>query len=131
MNVGSGSNVTRVLAPEPVTVYVPSSGIVIDDVLVHDASAVASRQIFTVLGSNVPPGLVSFAEGLNTWLVSHAPVFTSGLAVGGATTVGVIVLRAVLPAVSVTSYETRVATPVNVGSGSNTTRAEEPDPVTV
>jgi hypothetical protein len=112
VNEGNGSNVTT-----PVTlfnVYVPWFEIV-SEVAVHEvATNTVLRQIPEGTATiDAPEPAESFDVGVNNWFVSHAPVCASAVAVGGGTTVGVIVLVADEPDESVIWYDTDVAVPVN------------------
>jgi len=76
---------------------VPSFGTV-SVVPAHEATAVDVVQIPAGTAFRVVPvPAVSFDSGVNVWFTSQLPVFVSGVAVGGAVTVGVYVEEEVWP----------------------------------
>ena len=100
IKVGSGSKVTAPV--DAFSVYVPwlATVSVVD---VHEAVEVTElRQIPVGIDtSDAPTPAESFDVGVKVWLVSNAPLPESAAAVGGGTTVGVMVDDAVRPSESV------------------------------
>ena len=100
VKVGSGSKVTTPV--DAFSVYVPWPATV-SVVEVHDAVAVTElRQIPVGIDtSDAPEPAESFDVGVKVWLVSNDPLPESAAAVGGGTTVGVMVDDATRPSESV------------------------------
>jgi hypothetical protein len=118
VKVGKGSKVNVPLA---LAAQVPSLATV-NDVVVHEASLVATAHTRTDWGSKVVPVPgESLASTVTVWFTSNAPLVVSLTTRGGPDTVTDKVDWVCCPVTSSTLYTWVVALPAKTGSGSNVT----------